>query len=101
MGASYWNCMPVRDLPGGAPGIQSTESGFSEGKTPWGRVRLSHFLDEADAARLGERRGEVLTAAELRLVVRISDPEAAAEVLHFKRTLDGRISGHTAPGPLW
>ena len=43
MGAPYWNCMPVRDLPGGAPGIQSTESGFSEGKTPWGRVRLSPF----------------------------------------------------------
>jgi hypothetical protein len=53
--------------------------------------RLWIVADEEDARRLGERRGEVLTAAELRCVLRIEDRELAAEVLRWKRRFDGRL----------
>src|ERR1035438_8360723 len=33
--ASYWNCVPVSDLWRGSSGIQSTGSGFRDGKTAW------------------------------------------------------------------
>lgn len=57
--------------------------------------RLFIVADERDAAILNERRGEVLTTHELRLVVRITDPTSAAEVLHWKRTFDGILSEGT------
>jgi hypothetical protein len=57
--------------------------------------RLFIVADERDAALLNERRGEVLTADELRLVVRITDPASAAEVLHWKRMFDGSLSEGT------
>lgn len=60
--------------------------------------RLFIVADEADAARLNQRRGEVLTADELRMVIQITDPEAAAEVLHWKRTFDGCLRAR-APEP--
>ena len=59
--------------------------------------RLFIVADERDVALLNERRGEVLTAHELRLVVRITDPTAAAEVLRWKRTFDGRLSEGAHP----
>ena len=54
--------------------------------------RLFIVADERDVARLNQRRGEVLTVDELRLVVKITDPAAAAEVLLWKRTFDGSLS---------
>lgn len=48
--------------------------------------------DEADALRLKERRGQVLTVEELQLVVRIKDPPTVAEVLRWKRGFDGVLS---------
>jgi len=59
--------------------------------------RLFIVADERDAALLNERRGEVLTADELRLVVKITDPKDAAEVLRWKRTFDGRLSEGERP----
>jgi hypothetical protein len=47
--------------------------------------------DEADAARLGEPRGTVYTAAEARQVVRIGDPAAVAEIHRWKRKFEGVI----------
>ena len=47
--------------------------------------------DEADAARLGEPRGTIYTAAEARRVVQVGDPIAVAEVHAWKRRFDGEI----------
>jgi hypothetical protein len=47
--------------------------------------------DEADAARLGEPRGTVYTAAEARRVVQIGDPATVAEVHAWKRRFEGVI----------
>ena len=50
--------------------------------------------DEEDAKRLtrqGERRGEIYTADELRLVIAISDTEIVKQVHEFKREFDTRI----------
>jgi hypothetical protein len=47
--------------------------------------------DEADAARLGEPRGTVYTAAEVRRVVQIGDPEMVAKVHALKRKFEGVI----------
>jgi len=47
--------------------------------------------DEADAARLGEPRGTIYTAAEARRVVRVSDPAIVAEIHAWKRQFDGVI----------
>lgn len=55
--------------------------------------RLFIVADDADTARLRERRGEVLTVDELELVVRIEDPATAVEVLRWKRAFDGVLSG--------
>jgi hypothetical protein len=48
--------------------------------------------DEADAARLGEPRGTIYTAAEARRVVQIGDPATVAEVHAWKREFDGVVS---------
>jgi hypothetical protein len=47
--------------------------------------------DEADAAKLGERRGTVYTAAEARRVVQIGDSATVAEIHDWKRRFDGVI----------
>jgi hypothetical protein len=47
--------------------------------------------DEDDAARLGEARGSVYTAAEVRRVVRIGDPDIVLEIHEWKRTFNGRL----------
>lgn len=47
--------------------------------------------DEDDARRLGEPRGTVYTAAELRRVVQIGDPPTVLEIHEWKRTFDARV----------
>lgn len=54
--------------------------------------RLFIVADERDVVLLNQRRGEVLTADELRLVVKITDPVDAAEVLRWKREFDGSLT---------
>jgi hypothetical protein len=46
--------------------------------------------DEEDARRLGEPRGTVYTAAEVRRVLQIKDPTIVREIHEWKRTFDGR-----------
>lgn len=47
--------------------------------------------DEDDAGLLGEPRGEVYTAAEIRRVVQIADPAIVREIHEWKRTFNGRV----------
>ena len=47
--------------------------------------------DEDDAHRLGELRGAVYTAAELRRVVQIGDPAIVLEIHEWKRAFNGRV----------
>jgi hypothetical protein len=47
--------------------------------------------DEDDARRLGEPRGTVYSAAELRRVVQIGDPAIVREVREWKRAFNGRV----------
>jgi hypothetical protein len=57
--------------------------------------RLFLVADEADALqameRLGARRGEVYTAAELRRIVAVNDPGVVAEIHEWKRRFDGVV----------
>jgi hypothetical protein len=60
----------------------------------WSDVLVERFwlvADEADAARIGEARGTVYTAAEARRVVQIGDPAVVAEIHQWKRRFDGVI----------
>jgi hypothetical protein len=47
--------------------------------------------DEDDARRLGEPRGTVYTAAEMKRVVQIADPAIVLEIHEWKRTFNGRL----------
>ena len=47
--------------------------------------------DEDDARRLGEPRGTVYTAAEMRRVVQIADPAIVFEIHEWKRKFNGRL----------
>ena len=47
--------------------------------------------DEDDARRLGEPRGTVYTAAEMRRVVQIADPAIVLEIHEWKRKFNGRV----------
>lgn len=53
--------------------------------------QLFIVADEEDARRLGEPRGTVYTAAELRRVVQISDPALVLEIYEWKRRFNGRV----------
>ena len=53
--------------------------------------RLFIVADEEDARRLGEPRGTVYTADELRRVVQIVDPATVLEIHEWKRTFDARL----------
>ena len=53
--------------------------------------RLFMVADEADAAKLGEPRGTVYTAAEAARIVTITDPDVVAQVHLYKRTFDGVV----------
>src|SRR5712692_5100015 len=52
--------------------------------------------DEDDARRLGEPRGAVYTAAEMRRVVQIGDPATVLEIHEWKRKFNGRVREHQA-----
>lgn len=53
--------------------------------------RLFIVADEDDARRLGEPRGIVYTAAEVRRIIRISDPAVVLEIHEWKRKFDGCV----------
>jgi len=53
--------------------------------------RLFIVADEDDARRLGEPRGTVYTAAEVRRVVQIGDPATVLEIHEWKRSFNGRV----------
>lgn len=53
--------------------------------------RLFIVADEDDVVRLGEPRGSVYTAAEVRRVVQIGDPALVHEIHEWKRTFNGII----------
>ena len=59
----------------------------------WSDSAGSLFIvaDEDDARRLGELRGSVYTAVELRRVVQIGDPAIVLEIHEWKRTFNGRV----------
>ncbi len=52
--------------------------------------------DEEDARRLGEPRGTVYTAAEMRRVVQIGDPATVLEIHEWKRRFNGRVASTEA-----
>jgi len=54
--------------------------------------------DEDDAALLKEPRGTTYTAAEARLVCRITDPEMVREVHTCKRTFNGKVRDYRTEG---
>ena len=58
----------------------------------WSDAAGSLFIvaDEDDARRLGEPRGSVYTAAEMRRVVQIGDPATVLEIHEWKRKFNGR-----------
>lgn len=70
-------------LKGQAVELWSTESG-----------RLFIVADDKDAVALGEPRGIVYTAAEVRRIVRISDPVIIREIHEWKRQFNGCIREH-------
>ena len=80
---------------GGMDDLEAILSGWA--LELWSDATGSMFIvsDEGSARKLGERRSRTLTARELRLVVTISDPDVAREVMAWKRTFDGTISGGT------
>ena len=47
--------------------------------------------DEADAAKVGEPRGAVYTAAEARLIIAVNDASVVAEIHRWKRRFDGMV----------
>lgn len=53
--------------------------------------RLFIVADEEDAATLAEPRGTVYTAAELRRIIRVNDPELVAEVRHWKQEFNAIV----------
>ena len=59
----------------------------------WSDAAGSLFIvaDEDDARRLGEPRGTVYTAAEMRRVVQIGDPATVLEIHEWKRKFNGRV----------
>lgn len=54
--------------------------------------------DEDDVARLGEPRGSVYTAAEARMICRITDPKMVREIHAYKRKFDGKVSDFQTEG---
>src|SRR5262245_19110142 len=56
------------------------------------------IADEEDAARLGEPRGTIYTAAEVRRVIKIADPSVVAEVHRWKRQFNATVRDCELPG---
>ena len=53
--------------------------------------QLFIVADEDDAEKLGAPRGVVYTAAEVRRIIRISDPSTVREMHEWKRKFNGVI----------
>jgi hypothetical protein len=53
--------------------------------------RLFIVADEEDARRLGEPRGTVYTAAEVRCVIQVQDPAVAFEIHEWKRKFNASL----------
>ena len=53
--------------------------------------RLFIVAHEADAAKLEEPRGTIYTAAEVRLIVQVTDPTVVAEVQKWKREFNATV----------
>ena len=53
--------------------------------------RLFIVADDEDAGRLGQPRGIVYTAPEVRRILRIGDPDVVSEIHEWKQKFDGRI----------
>ena len=53
--------------------------------------RLFIVADEEDAAKLGEPRGTIYTAPEVRKIISIRNPEVVAEIHNWKRTFIGKL----------
>ncbi len=53
--------------------------------------RIFIVADDDDARRLGEPRGIVYTASEMRRVIRIGDPAIVLEIHEWKRRFSGRL----------
>ena len=53
--------------------------------------RLFIVADESDAAELGEPRGIIYTAAEVRRVFQIADPSVVAEIRRWKREFNATV----------
>ena len=58
--------------------------------------RLFIVADEDDTRRLGEPRGTVYTAAEMRRVVHIGDPAIVLEIHEWKRKVNGCLRDYKA-----
>jgi hypothetical protein len=59
----------------------------------WSDAAGGFFIvaDEDDARRLGEPRGNVYTASEMRRVIQIGDPAVVLEIHEWKRTFNARV----------
>ena len=60
--------------------------------------RLFIVADEADAAKLGEPRGTIYTAAEVRRIVQVADPKVVAEVHRWKREFNATVRDYQRHG---
>ena len=85
---------PLKDHNTGHVGSKSLESVMKGLAIElWSDAAGCLFIvaDEDDARRLGESRGTVYTAAEMRRVVQIGDPATVLEIHQWKRTFDARL----------
>ena len=96
---------PTKPTEPGFDGFEGTASGEAADNAPLEEVlkgralelyladgeRLFIVADEADAATLGEPRGTIYTAAEVRRIVQVTDPNVVAEVHRWKRELNATV----------
>lgn len=96
---------PTKPTEPGFDGFEGTDSGDTAATAPLEEVlkgralelyladgeRLFIVADEADAAKLGEPRGTIYTAAEVRRIVQVADRDVVAEVHRWKRTFDATV----------
>lgn len=96
---------PTKPTEPGFDGFVGTESGVGA-ETPRledvlkGRAvelyladgdRLFIVADDEDAAQLGEPRGSIYTAAEVRRVLQVTDPGSVAELHRWKREFNATV----------
>jgi hypothetical protein len=98
---SYINHLAEIVLAETEPTVESESSSLESVLTGlalelWSDAAGSLFIvaDEDDTRRLGEPRGTVYTAAEMRQVVQIRDPAIVLEVHEWKRMFNGRVRAY-------